>query len=86
LSNQPPVTPDIVAFLIGVLSTIQFNYQFLFQANEVNNVWPDWPLSAKLITVDLTKPQVTPKHLFRVGEMTSQLSRSVDRRLQWPPS
>jgi hypothetical protein len=85
LRDQPLVTRCIVSFVVGMLATVDFDYQLRFQTDEIDNVRPHRPLSAKLATVDLTESNAPPQQLFRIRQITSQRPRFLDRSFH-PPS
>jgi hypothetical protein len=60
LVAQPSITRLIVCSGLTVLSAVQLNRYFLFQADKVENVWPNWPLSAESSAIQLTHAQDLP--------------------------
>lgn len=54
-------------------SPIQFDDQFWIQAGKIGYVWTDRMLPAKFEPRELPIPQLLPKQLFRLGELTAQL-------------
>jgi len=54
-----------------MLATVQFDYQLLFQTDEIYNIAPDRSLSAELVTIHLPQPQMAPKELFGVSKIIS---------------
>ena len=61
LVAQPSITRLIVCSGLTVLSAVQLNRYFLFQADKVENVWPNWPLSAESGAIQLTHAQDLPQ-------------------------
>ena len=57
----------IARSLIRMLPAIQFHYQFLFNTDEINDVWPNRVLSPKLESAEVAVFQLQPKPQFRVG-------------------
>jgi len=57
-----------------VLSPIHLNYEFVFEADEVEDVITKWMLAAKFQTGNLATSQKMPQSLFRVGHVVPQSS------------
>jgi len=64
---QPGTSLFIVFHLVSMLTTIEFDDQFLFKADEVNNVNSDRMLSPELVRAHLTRAQMFPKKPLCVG-------------------
>jgi hypothetical protein len=58
-----------------MLSPIQFHYQSLFKADEINDVRWNRMLSPKLESGEIAVFQMQPKPQFRVGRRLSELAR-----------
>jgi hypothetical protein len=67
-----------------VLPAINFDHKEFFQTDKIDNVLPDWALSTKLITVNLTEPQMSPEKTFNLSGLVSQLSGALDICFQTP--
>jgi hypothetical protein len=61
----------VILSLLRMLATVQFDYQLLFQTDEIYNIAPDRSLSAELVTIHLPQPQMAPKELFGVSKIIS---------------
>ena len=46
--------------LIGVLRTIELDYELCFKTKEVCEKWPEWTLSAELESLELAATQARP--------------------------
>jgi hypothetical protein len=57
----------IAGNLLGMLPAIQFHYQLLFNADEINDVWWNRMLSPKLESTEIAVLQLLPEADFRVG-------------------
>ncbi len=58
---------SIAGNLLGMLSAIQFHYQLLFKADEINDVGRNRMLSPKLESTEVAVFQLQPEPQFRVG-------------------
>jgi len=57
-----------------VLPAIKFNNQFFLKADEINDVTPDWLLSAELVPLQLPRTQVLPELLLCICGLSSKCS------------
>jgi hypothetical protein len=53
--------------LLGVLTAIEFDYQFLIEADEIGNVGWDRVLPPKLEATEVAVFQMQPKPQFHIG-------------------
>ena len=60
-----------------VLAAVEFDDQALFQANEIGDIVVEGRLSAELVTVDLTLPQLRPQIALRIGHVRAQLAGAI---------
>src|SRR5512137_1332481 len=61
----------VILCLLSMLSPIYFNDQFVFQADEIEDVVSKWMLTAKLKTTNLTTTQKMPQSLFRIRHVVA---------------
>ena len=61
-----------------MLAAIEFDDQFLFKTDEINDISPDWLLSSEFILTQLTHSEMFPKKPFCVSCFSSQCSRVCD--------
>ncbi len=54
----------VIPLLLSVLPAIYFNYQFIFQADKIEDVISKWMLAAKFQTTNLTASQNVPQRSF----------------------
>ena len=66
--------------LVGkaVLAAIQFDVQFRFLAKEIENVFSDGMLAAKLVAAEPPVTQPMPHQLFRPSVILAKLPRTLD--------
>ena len=57
----------IAGSLLGMLPAIQFHYQLLSKADEINDVWWNRMLSPKLESAEVAVFQLQPEPQLRVG-------------------
>jgi hypothetical protein len=74
-SHQPSVAATITQRLGEVMSTIRFDDEARFLAEEVDDEWSDGMLSAELGVHDLPAAQHAPKLLFGGRGSASQSTR-----------
>lgn len=56
-----------------MLSTIHFNDQLAFDADKISDVATDRMLPAELVSINLPQTQMTPKPLFGIGHVLSEM-------------
>jgi hypothetical protein len=74
---QPRGASIILVNRNRMLSSVNFDRQSRLDAEEIENVWPDWYLSAKSVTVDLVSLQSRPQPHLSNGHFVSQSSCSL---------
>ena len=67
LRLETSCSPGIAINLFGVLPAIQFHYQLLFEADEINDVRRNRMLAPELESTEIAVFQMQPKPQFRVG-------------------
>lgn len=55
-----------------VLATIQFDYQAMFRAGEIGNVWANRKLAPEVRIMNLPASQAIPEMLLRVSEVLAK--------------
>ena len=61
--------------IAGMTRTIEFDRELCLRAEKIDNSIPDWMLTSKLQTGDLSIPQMQPETLFRIGGIFAEISR-----------
>jgi len=74
--SQPFISQDVVP-TVGVLTTVNFNDQARFTANEVTGVWPDRLLPNEFVATQPTGSQAIPEFSFRIRQCRSQVSSAL---------
>ena len=59
----------VISCLLSMLSPIHLNYQFVLQADKIENVITKWMLATKFQTGNLSTSQEMPQRLFRIGHV-----------------
>ncbi|VIO77528.1 hypothetical protein CI41S_57840 [Bradyrhizobium ivorense] len=72
-----PFVANSIALTVGMLPTVHLNYEATFAANEVDRVKADRFLPNELVSIQPPSAKVIPQRPFRVGQTTSQASRSL---------
>ncbi len=68
------IFPPCVGGALGVLSTINFDNQHSFSANEVGVEWSDYFLANELASMKLTTTKTLPKHHFGLCRVSPKSS------------
>jgi hypothetical protein len=74
---QLPRPPGIVLRRLGMLSSVQFDYELSFDAGEIEDAIAEGVLSAELGTVELPASQMSPKLAFGVGRIAAQCTLAL---------
>jgi hypothetical protein len=76
-SSAQRLRPPLVVFLFfahRVLNAIQFNRQLFFITVEIDNIWLNGMLPAKLEAAQTAIAQQRPQQLFRVGLLLTKFA------------
>ena len=84
-ASSTSVRACVVADLLGVLSTVQFDHQPTLKAGEVGDEPADRSLPAELAALELAVAQMRPEHALGIRRQAAQLSRAQRPRLQVVP-
>jgi len=70
--------PRVIARLFRMLPAIDFDDQPRLNANEIDDVMPNWNLTSKLPAFQALGAQLLPERLFSIGHSVSQMSCALD--------
>ena len=71
LATHEVIAPRVVCARIGVLTTIDFNYDQRLEACKVTDVRSNSDLSAKFVAIELAEAKVAPELALRIGHVLS---------------
>jgi hypothetical protein len=67
-----PFVPDHVARIVRMLTSVHFDDETSFAADQINNVWADRLLPDELVTVEAARSEPKPQSLLRARGGRSQ--------------
>jgi hypothetical protein len=74
LSAQPAVAPGVIIQRIGMLTTVRLNDAAGFKTNKIDDIWPQWLLTAELVALKSVRPQMAPQESLVLGGILTELS------------
>ncbi len=64
-----------------MLTAVQFNYNPLFKADEINDKVLDWLLSSKFYALKSLGSKISPENAFGKGRILAQVLRKFRKRI-----
>ena len=73
LSAQPAVASGVIIQRIGMLTAIRLDDAAGFETNKIDDIRPQWLLTAELVALKPVRPQMAPHKSFAVGGILTEL-------------
>jgi hypothetical protein len=72
-----PLVANSIARIVRMLSSVDFNDEATFTANQIDGVWTDRLLPDELVATQRARPEAIPQRIFGVGRIAAQTSGAL---------